>query len=126
MQKSHTLHFNCLSCKQTIVFSVFDLNDQSHISCDSCSKTYAFTDPILIRQMKKFEALCRQIQDSEEILGNANVGVDVGDHHVKVPYKLLLTRLSSSLDLDFSGQKVSIFFRIEPAKDIKILRSLHE
>ena len=126
MQKNNTLNFNCLSCKHPVIFSVFDLNDHSHLSCTSCSKTYAFTDPILIRQMKKFEALCRQIHESEEILGDANVGVNVGEHNVKVPYKLLLTRLSSSLDLNFSGQKVSIFFRIEPAKDIKILRSLHE
>lgn len=118
MQKGHTLQFKCLSCESPVTFSVFDLDSQaSHVNCHSCEKKYAFTDAALIRQLKKFEALCRQIQDSEEILGLASVGVDVGDHHVKVPYKLLLTRLSSSLDLNMGGQTVSIFFRIEPARD---------
>ncbi|MEI8364878.1 MAG: hypothetical protein WCF65_00515 [Parachlamydiaceae bacterium] len=118
MQKGNTLHFHCPSCKTPVAFSVFDLDGHTNICCKGCEKKYAFTDPVLMRHMRKFEALCRQIQDCEEILGNTNVGVDVGEHHVKVPYKLLLTRLSSSLDLNIGGQKVSIFFRIEPAKDI--------
>lgn len=120
MQKGHSLQFKCLTCGTPATFSVFDLDTQATICCHHCEKKYAFTDPILIRQLKKFEALCRQIQDSEEILGAASVGVDVGEHHVKVPYKLLLTRLSSSLDLNMGGQKVSIFFRIEPLKDTPI------
>lgn len=117
MQKGHTLCFNCLSCKTPVTFSVFELDHREPVSCPECSKKYAFTDPTLVRQLKKFEALCRQIQDSEEILGSASVGVDVGEHHVKVPYKLLLTRLSSSLDLNIGGQPFSIFFRIEPIKE---------
>jgi len=118
MQKGHTLHFNCLSCKSPVTFSIFDLDTGKKFACQGCEKGYAFTDETLIRQIKKFEALCRQIQDAEEILGSANVGVDVGDHHIKVPYKLLLTRLSSSLDLTMAGNKVSIYFRIEPIKDV--------
>lgn len=126
MQKGHSLQFKCLSCGTPVTFSVFDLDSQATICCCSCEKKYAFTDPTLVRQLKKFEALCRQIQDSEEILGAASVGVDVGEHHVKVPYKLLLTRLSSSLDLNMAGQKVSIFFRIEPVRDTPVapLRTL--
>lgn len=117
MQKGHTLHFNCLACKIPVSFSIFDLDSHVQICCSGCEKKYALSDAALIRQLKKFEALCRQIRESEEILGNANIGVDVGEHHVKVPYKLLLTRLSSSLELNMAGQNVSIFFRIEPAKD---------
>ena len=119
MQKGKTLQFNCLSCKSPIVFSIFDLERYAQVPCHGCEKKYAFTDPVLVRQIKKFEALCSQIHDSEEILGNANVGVDVGDHHVKVPYKLLLTRLSSCLELAIGDQKVSIFFRTEPVKEGK-------
>lgn len=117
MQKGHSLQFKCLPCGTPVTFSIFDLDHKTTISCHNCEKKYAFADPTLVRQLKKFEALCRQIQDSEEILGNASVGVDVGEHHVKVPYKLLLTRLSSSLDLNMAGQKIAIFFRIEPLKD---------
>lgn len=120
-QKGNTLQFNCLGCKNPVIFSVFDLDQHIPIPCSGCSKKYAFDDETLIRQMKKFEALCRQIQNSEEILGGTSVGVDVGEHHVKVPYKLLLTRLSSSLELTIGGQKVSIFFRIEPIKETPAL-----
>lgn len=120
MQKGHTLHFKCLSCHTPVHFSIFDLDNHLSIPCHSCTKKYAFTDPILIRQLKKFEALCYHIHNAEEILGNANVGVDVGEHHVKVPYKLLLTRLNSTLDLTMEGRKVSIVFRVEPIQDQKI------
>lgn len=88
------------------------------MACPGCSKKYGFEDPALLRQLKKFEALCAQIHESQEILGNASVGIDVGEHHVKVPYKLLLTRLNSSLDLDIEGKLISITFRIEPTQEL--------
>lgn len=123
-QKGHSLYFKCLSCHSPINFSIFDLDHCSSIDCPSCSKKYAFTDPVLIRQIKKFEALCCKIHDAKEILGHASVGVDVGTHHVKVPYNLLLTRLSSSLDLVMNDQPISITFRIEPAQDTHIAAAL--
>lgn len=121
MQKFQTLQFKCLHCDTQICFSVFDLDSNFPLSCSGCVKSYSFNDPILLRQLKKFEALCRQIHESEEILGSACVGVDVGDYHVKVPYKLLLTRLNSSLDLNIEGKAVSMKFRIEPTKDAVIV-----
>lgn len=124
MQKGHSLYFKCLSCHSPIHFSIFNLDHCSSIDCQSCPKKYAFSDPILMRQIKKFEALCCTIHDAEEILGNASVGVDVGSHHVKVPYKLLLTRLSSSLDLLMNGQTISIAFRIEPVQDPQVTSAL--
>ncbi len=119
MQKGHNLQFDCQGCKKPVRFSVFELEQNlKPILCPHCQKAYAFSDATLIRQIKKFEALCRQICDSEEILSNTAVGIDVGDRHVKIPYKLLLTRLSSRLDLVIGNQPVSIIFRIEPAKDL--------
>jgi len=116
MQKGHTLHFKCIECESPIHFSIFDLDQHIPLKCAECNKEYLFNDSTLIRQLKKFEGLCKQIHESEEILGNTSVGVDVGTHHVKVPYKLLLTRLSSSLDLTIDGKTTSIAFRIEPTK----------
>jgi hypothetical protein len=121
MQKGHHLQFECLSCKTPVRFSVFELDHHSLIDCQGCTKQYALNDPILVRQLKKFEALCRQICDSEEILSNACIGIDVGDRQVKVPYKLLLTRLSSTLDLNVNGQQISIAFRMEPIQDASLL-----
>lgn len=117
MQKGQTLHFKCISCANDVDFSLFDLDKEQPVGCSHCDKKYSFNDPDLVRQLKKFAALCKQVRESEEILGNANIGVDVGEHHVKVPYKLLLTRLNSSLDLNIGGKALSIQFRMEPLKE---------
>ncbi len=118
MQKGHILQFDCQECKKMVEFSIFDLDHPGHcVQCLACQKKYIFKDEILLRQLKKFAALCKQIMDSEEILGHTTVGIDVGEKHVKVPYKLLLTRFTSSLDLIMGNQPVSIRFRIEPIKD---------
>lgn len=119
MQKSHLLQFDCQSCKAPVRFSIFELEGKnSVICCTECNKKYAFVDDTLKRQLRKFEALCRQLIDSEEILSQTSVGIDVGDTHVKVPYKLLLTRFNSTLDLMIGDQPCSISFRIEPIKDL--------
>lgn len=114
MQKGHLLQFDCQECSKPIDFSIFDLENDPCIECASCQKKYVFNDENLIRQLKKFALLCKQIADSEEILGNTTVGIDVEGKQVKVPYKLLLTRFTSSLDLIMGNRNVSIRFRIEP------------
>lgn len=119
MQKRQLLHFDCQTCKQPVSFSIFELDSsEGQVNCANCNKIYIFSDATLKRQLKKFEALCRQVADSEEILSHTSVGIDIGEHHVKVPYKLLLTRLSSTLDLMIGNQPVSISFRIEPVRDL--------
>lgn len=117
MQRGHSLEFECRQCQKNIKFSIFDV-DQKNITCQHCSKKYCFDDEVLIRQLKKFEALCRQIQESEEILGSAYIGVDAGDKSVKIPFKLLLTRLNSKLDLKLDKESLPISFRFEPLQDL--------
>jgi hypothetical protein len=117
-KKIQTLQISCQGCQQPVCFSVFELENNNTLNCSNCSKKYVFADETLKRQLKKFEALCRQILDAEEILSHTAVGIDVGEHHVKVPYKLLLTRLSSTLDLMIGNQPVSIAFRVEPLRDL--------
>ncbi len=118
MQKGKNLQFDCQKCKNSVNFSLFDLeNSNAFLTCSHCNKKYIFQDATLLRQLKKFEALCKQIWDSEEILGSTSVGIDVGETHVKVPYKLLLTRFNSSLDLIIGDKPISIVFRFEPTLD---------
>lgn len=119
MQKGHRLQIACKGCKKPIEFSVFELEKGDHkIECAFCQKIYVFEDETLLRQIKLFDTLCRTIRDSEEILSQTAVGIDVGDRHVKIPYKILLSRLSSNLDLKVGDEHVSIIFRIEPSKDV--------
>ncbi len=39
---------------------------------------------------------------------------------MKIPFKLLLTRLNSTLDLMVGDDPLTIRFRVEPAKDIPL------
>lgn len=119
MQRGPTLHFKCVSCTHPIYFTVLDSKLAAQpLTCSHCEKQYLFSEN-MIEQIKKFEALCLQIHLSEEILGNTSVAIDVGPHHVKVPFRLLLTRLGSVLDLTIADQKVEVVFRTEPLNDIE-------
>lgn len=121
MQKGHLLQFNCLRCKAPLIFSIFDLDsNDGTLHCCDCEKKYILNDETLKRQLSKFANLCQQLVESEEILSQTAVGIDIGDRHVKIPYKLLLTRLNSTLDLKFGQETVSIAFRMEPLKDCPI------
>ena len=121
MQKGYILEFDCQSCKKPVHFSLFELERKGlEVRCEGCSQQYEFGDDTLKRQLKKFSSLCRQLIDCEEILSNTSVGIDIGEHHVKVPYKILLTRLNPVLDLIIGEHPISIRFRIEPLKDVKL------
>lgn len=123
MQKGHFLQFNCQCCQHPIQFSVFKIEKEESVKCPDCGLQYDFSDDILLRQLRKFENLCRQIQLSEEILSNTSVGIYIGDREVKIPYKLLLTRLNSTLDLLVGDHPLTITFRIEPTIDAPVLEN---
>lgn len=118
-QKGHLLEFHCVACQAPVNFSVFDMDQNLEpIPCTRCGKCYLLQDETLVRQLKKFIALCYQIRDSEEILSNTSVAINVGTHQVEVPYKLLLTRLSTKLNLKIGDQQLAISFRFEPIHDV--------
>jgi hypothetical protein len=127
MQVGHQLEFDCLKCRQPLHFSVLNVQTlDKPLICSHCQKAYQFDEPKLLRQLKQFEALCREIHKSEEILGETAIAINVGPHEVQFPYKLLLTRFNSTLKLNIEGQSVTIVFRIEPLKDVKEMRQLKE
>jgi hypothetical protein len=122
MKKGQNLEFKCIGCKRAVVFSLQNFEvDSEPICCGNCDKVYRFEDQALRRQLTKFSALCQQIAESEEILDHTSVAIDIGSHHVKVPYKLLLSRLNSQLDLNIGGEKLSVTFRVEPLHDLEEL-----
>lgn len=124
MQKGHLLQFYCHQCQGTIQFSVFELEKKEEgVVCPHCGLIYDFSEETLKRQLRKFESLCQQIHLSEEILSNTSVGIYIGDREIKVPYKLLLTRLNSTLDLMIGDRPLTITFRIEPTTDLPSLES---
>ncbi len=120
MQKGSHLQFFCTSCQHPIDFNVLAMEQQKGITCPQCQKKYVFSDESLIRQIKKFAALCYQIKESEEILSNTSIGIDITerDKQIKIPFKLLLTRFTTHLDLMLDDKPIAITFRIEPVKDL--------
>ena len=117
MQKGYNLHFDCQECGHPIDFSVIELKES--VRCSQCEKIYLFQDENLKRQIQKFETLCRTLVSSEEILANTTIGIGVGERQVEVPYRLLLTRLNSTLSLTVGGKALKIQFRLEPRMDLK-------
>ena len=122
MQKGHVLQFCCHTCQRTIQFSIFELEKREEgIQCPDCGIIYDFSDENLRIQLRKFENLCRQIQLSEDILSNTSVGIYLGDREIKIPYKILLTRLNTTLDLMIGDRPLTITFRLEPIGDTPVL-----
>lgn len=118
MSKDHQLEFHCLHCKHVIAFSIMQHKSATMIlNCAQCQKKYCFDDATILRQLKQFEDLCRQIHASKEILGSTSVAIDIGNHHVKVPFNILLTRLNSVIELTVENQRFAFSYRVEPLKD---------
>ncbi len=84
--------------------------------CSGCNKQFGIESDVMARQIKQFVALCQQLKASEEILSNSAIAVTVGSVEVKIPFRLLLTRLKSTLDLEVDGKQISISSRTEPLK----------
>ena len=120
MKEESNLEFKCTECNHPVYFSV--LNDQQlskSITCEKCDKKSLLGTQIL-SQLKQFEALCKQIQQSKEIFGQSAVAIDVGPHQVKIPFQLLLTRLSSVLELNIGKEKTNIAFRVDTLKGLSL------
>ena len=111
------IDFSCMGddCDETIQFNLMQLKeDKGLLKCPSCHRQYEFADDEFIGKLEKLRKLLLAVQDAEEILGDCNVGVTTLNGEVKIPYRLLLTRLNTMITLDVGGTKVDFHFRVEP------------
>ncbi|MDD5644875.1 MAG: hypothetical protein PHO00_05460 [bacterium] len=116
--KSQKIEFKCVSknCDGTLSFMVNQIKKNSILKCDKCGNEYKFGQE-LISKLEMFDRLIKAVSEAKSILGDTNVAIDFEGHSLKVPYRLLLTRLSTSLKLEVGGQTVDFSFRVEPLKD---------
>jgi len=116
------LELKCIhkDCGDNILVSILEMEQSPRIQCKSCKNEYAFNKQLL-EQLRKFENLIKAVQEAKEILGQTAVAVDIQGHSVKIPYKLLLTRMNSELKLNINDQQMVVTFRVEPLEQ-KILR----
>ncbi len=119
VQVGNNLEFRCIKdgCGEVVKFSVFDISKNHSIHCDTCGKEYTFGQELLAK-LDKFEKLCRAVNEAEDILSDTNVAINVYSHEVQIPFRLLLTRLNTQLNLSVGDKEIQIRFRVSPLKDM--------
>ena len=119
MQLGNNLEFRCIKdgCGALVKFSVFDISRNHSIRCPACGKEYVLGEELTVK-LDKFERLCRAVNEAEDILSDTNVGINVYSHQVRIPFRLLLTRLNTQLNLTVGGKDIQIRFRVSPSKDM--------
>ena len=111
--------FDCpeKDCGETIQFDLLDLTDKGgEIACGKCHRLYQFDRPFLAK-LKKLQDLILAVQAAEDILGDCDIAVTTPAGEVKVPYRLLLTRLNTLISVNLSGHTFDFHFRVEPLND---------
>jgi len=119
VQVGNNLEFQCITdgCGELVKFSVFDVTKNHGLRCTACGKEYTLGEE-LVAKLDKFERLCRAVNEAEDILSETNVGINVYSHQVRIPFRLLLTRLNTQLNLTVGGKDIQIRFRVSPSKDM--------
>ncbi len=111
------IDFNCMEddCDEVIQFNLMQLKESNGLlKCPGCHRQYEFADSLFISKLSKLRNLLLAVKEAEDILGDVNVGVTTMNGEVKIPYRLLLTRLNTMITLDVGGKKVDFHFRVEP------------
>ena len=109
--------FSCLDdeCAQSIQFNIMELKQQKGLlKCPHCHRQYSFEEGGFIGKLEKLRNLLVAVKEAEEILGDVNVGVNTVAGDVKIPYRLLLTRMNTMITLDVGDRKIDFNFRVEP------------
>jgi hypothetical protein len=119
VQVGNNLEFRCIKegCGELVKFSVFDISKNHSIRCAKCDKEYTFGEE-LMGKLSKFEKLCRAVNEADDILSDTNVGINVHSHEVRIPFRLLLTRLNTELNMNVGGKDIQIRFRVNPSKHV--------
>lgn len=114
---AHLFSLSCTECNHAIEIPISSLSTLPLIlQCGRCQKKYGFHDSTIVQQMKQFISLCKEIKASEDILSHASIAVRMGTQEVKIPFKLLLTRLRSTFNLMVGNEKMTLSYRTEPKK----------
>lgn len=113
------IDFECLEagCGATVRFDLMGLekNDRQ-VACPECHRPYRF-DKAFVTKLEKLRQLVLAVREAEDIIGDCNVGVATPAGEVKLPYRLLLTRLNTLVSLKAFDQAIDFTFRVEPMSD---------
>ena len=107
------IEFKCTGCSANISFSILKMGPDEVLTCEECGKKYFFNKKFL-DQIVRFEQLLAAVHNVKDMLDTTNVAIAFGDEEVKIPYRLLLTRLNTMLTLNIDGKETTFRFRVEP------------
>jgi len=113
------IDFDCIEddCEKNIQFDLLKLKDDNgKITCQNCHRIYEF-EKAFLKKLEKLRVLILAVQDAEDILGDCNVAIVTPSGEVKVPYRLMLTRLNTLISLSLNGKRRDFNFRVEPLND---------
>ena len=114
------IEFDCIErdCNTSVQFNLLDLKrEKGRVKCKNCHKLYQF-DKDFLAKLEKLRVLIIAVRDAEDILGDCNISVVTPAGEVKLPYRLLLTRLNTLVSLNCNGKKLEFNFRVEPLSDV--------
>lgn len=123
-KEGQQLEYRCVNeeCKEILSFLLLEMNGGAIVKCPSCGREYRFRED-LIEKLGKFANLINAVNAAADILGNTNVAIDLPGHSIRVPYRLLLTRLNTFLTLDIGGEEFNFRLRVEPLDEEPITES---
>ena len=124
MNKSSTVNnakaqidFHCFEpdCDAVVKFNLADIASRDFQAvCPKCHRAYALDDTLRDKLGRMLE-LINAIRNSEDILGDSIVSVNVAGGEVRIPYALLLTRLNTLITLEVGGRRTDFHLWIEPS-----------
>ena len=121
MSQTHSnsarLDFCCQSqdCSGIVKFDLADVTDPDFQAvCPECHRAYALDDNMRGKLQRMLD-LVIAIRNSEDILGDSVVSVNVAGGEVRIPYALLLSRLNTIITLEINGTKTDFHLWVEPS-----------
>ena len=121
MSQTHSnsarLDFCCQSqdCSGIVKFDLADVTDPDFQAvCPECHRAYALDDNMRGKLQRMLD-LVIAIRNSEDILGDSVVSVNVAGGEVRIPYALLLSRLNTIITLEINGNKTDFHLWVEPS-----------
>ena len=117
------IEFKCINpnCDSIIPFSINDIEVNDAITCSSCKKSYVFHHEF-VDKIRRFSKLIEAVQNAKDILGNTNVAIATKENEIKIPYRLLLTRMNTLITLKMDDGEISFKFRVEPLNQEKVIK----
>ena len=111
------IDFRCLTedCTGVIEFNLREIADRDFQAvCPVCHRAYAL-DAALRDKLERMMKLIEALRNSEDILGDSVVSVNVAGGEVRVPYALLLTRLNTLITLNLGDTPTDFHLWVEPS-----------